>query len=174
MPAFQQHARKVAGKTYQERLFDAGIPDSASFRNEMLELARRDLVRAFLLFHGDEPVAYLYTPAPDGFPVYEYLGYDPAYARHSPGTVLQYLALQTLYEEGRFPLYYWDYGYSQTKQIFSTGRLLAADIYYFRPTVWNYAAVWLHFLTDRLSEMVGMLLDRVGLKQRVNRWLKAS
>ena len=44
----------------------------------MVELARRDLVRGFILFHGDNPIAYLYTPAPDGFLVYEYLGYDPA------------------------------------------------------------------------------------------------
>lgn len=174
MLVYHQQAREIARKTYQERLFDAGIPDNAPFRTEMLELARRDLVRGFLLFHADNPVAYLYTPAPDGFLVYEYLGYDPAYARHSPGTVLQYLALKALYEEERFPLYYWDYGFSQTKQIFSTGHFLAADIYYFRPTIRNYAAVWLHHSTDRLSETAGALFDRVGLKQRINRWLKKS
>jgi hypothetical protein len=174
MLEYHERAREIARKTYQERLFDAGLPDTPAFHAQMMELARRDLVRGSLLFHGDEPIAYLYTPAPDGFLVYEYLGYDPAYARHSPGTVLQYLALKALCEEGRFPLYYWGYGYSQTKQVFSTGRFLAADIYYFRPTFRNYVAVWSHYYTDRLSENVGALLDRVGLKHRINRWLKQN
>ena len=133
MLGYHKHAREIAGKTYQERLFDAGIPDTDAFRTHMVELARADLVRGFVLFHGENPVAYIYTPAPDGYLVYEYLGYDPAYARHSPGTVLHDLALKALCDEGRFPLYYWGYGFSQTKDIFSTGRFLGADIYYFVP-----------------------------------------
>ena len=172
MIEYHQIARQIARKTYQERLFDAGLPDTDAFRNDMLELARRDQVRGFLLFHDSTPVAYLYTPAPDGFLVYEYLGYDPAFASHSPGTVLQYLALKALHEEGRFPMYYWGYGFTQTKQIFSTAHVLAADIFYFRPTARNTAAVRLHQATDRFSELAGSALDRVGLKQKINQWLK--
>ncbi len=172
MAEFHRQAREIARMTYQERLFESGLPDTEGFRRDMMELANRDLVRGFLLFHGQKAIAYLYTPAPDGFLVYDYLGYDPAYAQHSPGTVLQYLALRALYAEGRFPLYYWGDGYSQTKQIFSTGQVLAADIYYFRPTLSNYLAVWLHYGTDRFSENVGAMLNRVKLKDLVKRWLK--
>ena len=82
MVTFHKQARAIARKTYQERLFDSGLPDTVAFRDQMSELARRDLVRGFLLFHGENPVAYLYTPAPDdGFLVYEYFsGYDPVYS----------------------------------------------------------------------------------------------
>lgn len=82
--------------------------------------------------------------------------------------------MKALCEEGRFPLYYWGYGYTQTKQIFSTGHMLAADIFYFRPTFRNYAAVWLHYATDRFSENAGAFLDRLGLKDKINRWLKKN
>lgn len=169
---FHELAREVARKTYQERLFDSGIPNTEAFRTYMLELARRDSVRGFVLFHGDRPIAYLYTPAPDGYLVYDYLGYDPEYADHSPGTVLQYLALEALYAERRFPLYYWGYGYSQTKHIFSSGQMLAADIYYFRPTLRNWFAVRLHYSIDRFSEGMGSLLNRFSLKQTIKRYLK--
>jgi CelD/BcsL family acetyltransferase involved in cellulose biosynthesis len=172
MLAYHQCAREVARKTYQERLFDSGLPDSQEFRANMLELAKRDLVRGWLLFHGEKPIAYLYTPAPDGFLVYEYLGYDPEYAQQSPGTVLQYLALESLYTDGRFPLYYWSYGESQTKKIFSTGQVLGADIYYFRPTLRNRLAVWLHYGIERLAKSMGSLLNKLQLKQRIKRWLK--
>jgi CelD/BcsL family acetyltransferase involved in cellulose biosynthesis len=165
-------AKDLVRKTYQQRLFESGLPDTADFRNQALALARRDAVRAFLLFYGGKPAAYLYTAAPDGFLVYEYLGYDPEYAEHSPGTVLQYLALEMLFAEQRFPLYYWGYGYSQTKKVFSTGEVLGADVYYFRPTARNVAAVRLHEASDRFAAGVGKLLERVNLKQAIRRWLK--
>jgi len=165
-------ARLVAQKTYQERLFDGGLPQTAEFRANTLELADRDCVRGFLLFHGEKPIAYLHTPAPDGFPVHDYLGYDPEYASHSPGTVLQYLALQSFYAEGKYPLYYWGYGYSQSKKIFSTGEVRGADIFYFRPTLRNHLAVRLHYATDRFSEGVGKFLEKLHLKQAIKRHLK--
>jgi hypothetical protein len=172
MVTYHRLARVVAEKSYQERLFDCGLPDTEEFRTKMLDLASRNLVRGFLLFHGDQPIAYLYTPAPDGFLVYEYLGYDPKYADQSPGTVLQYLALKELFAEQRFPLFYWSYGDSQTKRLFATGEVLAADIYYFRPTLRNTLAVWLHYGMDQLSGYVGGILNRLGLKQRIKERLK--
>lgn len=172
MLRFHGLARQVAAKTYQERLFDASLPDSQEFRDEMLRLAERDLVRGFLLFHESRPVAYLYTPAMDGFLVYDFLGYDPDYHQHSPGTVLQYLALEGLYAEQRFPFFYWGFGYSQTKQVFSTGQALAADVLFFRSTLRNRLLIWLHYTTDQFSERIGALLERVNLKRPIKRWIK--
>jgi CelD/BcsL family acetyltransferase involved in cellulose biosynthesis len=172
MSEFQALASELARKTYQSRLFDSGLPDTEAFRKSMLDLAARDSVRAYLLFHGDLPIAYLYTPAPDGFLVYEYLGYDSAYAEHSPGTVLQYLALETLYAECRFPIYYWGYGYSQTKKVFSSREVLGADVFYIRPTLRNRLAVYLHYGIDRLAVSAGSVLSRLRLKQSIKRWLK--
>jgi CelD/BcsL family acetyltransferase involved in cellulose biosynthesis len=172
LQTFTRLALSVARKTYQERLFGAGLPDTKEFHRDMMELARRDSVRAFLLFHGDKPIAYLYLPALDDILIYDYLGYDPEYIEHSPGTVLQYLALESLYAEQRFRLYYWGFGYSQTKKIFSSGHVLAADVYYFKPTLRNSFALHLHYRMDRFSEAVGQRLERLKLKETLKRWLK--
>lgn len=172
METFQKLARELARKTYQERLFGSGLPEGEEFRTRVAELATQDAVRGFLLFHGDKPVAYLYTPAPDGFLVYEYLGYDPEYAKHSPGTVLQYLVLEMLYGDQRFPFYYWGYGYSQAKQVFSTNQVLGADIFYIRPTLRNRIAAHLNHGFDRFSERAGKALESMHLKGAIKRWLK--
>jgi len=172
MTEFHRLAHDLARKTYQERMFESGLPDTEDFRAQMLDLAERDLVRGFLLFHGDAPVAYLYTPAPDGLLIYDYVGFDPGYTEQSPGTVLQYLALEMLYSEQRFPTYYWGYGYSQSKKVFSTGEVLAADIFYIRPTVRNQLAIRLHYGIDRFAESAGALLNRLDLKKPIRRWLK--
>ena len=172
MMQFHDLARQLARKTYQERLFDSGLPGSESFVSGMLQLARQDLVRGFLLFHQDAPVAYLYTPAPHGFLVYDYLGYDPQFSKHSPGTVLQYLALESLYAEQRFSFYYWGNGFSQTKEIFSTGKVLAADLLYFRPALPTVTAVRLHRSLESVVEHTGAALERLSLKSAIKRALK--
>jgi CelD/BcsL family acetyltransferase involved in cellulose biosynthesis len=172
MREFFAVCRELVSKTYQERLFDSGLPDTEEFRAYTLDLAKRDAVRSFALFHGNKPIAYLHTPAPDGVLIYEYLGYDPAYAEYSPGTVLQYLALEKLHAEQRFGSYYWGYGYSQTKHIFATGQALGADIFYFRRTPRNVVAVHLHQAVDRFSESMGRLLDRLKVRQHLKKLLK--
>ena len=90
----------MAKKTYQEKLLDAGIPESERFVREMESLAAQDQVRAYILFDRERPVSYLYCPVEDGTLIYAYLGYDPDYMKLSVGTVLQWLAVEQLFGEG--------------------------------------------------------------------------
>lgn len=91
--AFLAVALPLSAKTYQARLLNAGLPGGPDARRTMLAAAQADRMRAFLLHVGGETVAYLALPVvgPEtgGTLLYAHLGYDPAYARLSPGTVLQ-------------------------------------------------------------------------------------
>ncbi len=62
MPEFFRLARAVSKITYQEKLLDAGLPDSEEFRHEMERLAQQGRVRGFILFYQNKPVSYLYCP----------------------------------------------------------------------------------------------------------------
>jgi len=77
--AFFQLARTVSKLTYQEKLLDAGLPDSPEFMEHARALAVDGQLRAYVLFDGERPVSYLYCPVRDGVAIYAYLGYDPAY-----------------------------------------------------------------------------------------------
>jgi hypothetical protein len=74
MGEFFRLARIVSAKTYQEKLLDAGLPDSEDFVRSMEALAREGRVRAFILFDRERPVSYLYCPEQTGAIVYQYLG----------------------------------------------------------------------------------------------------
>ena len=102
MDHFYSDARTVSKTTYQEKLLENGLPDSDDFRSEMRATAEQDLVRAFVLYDRQKPVAYLYCPVENGDLMYSYLGYDPEYLHLSPGTVLQWLAFDVLFAENRF------------------------------------------------------------------------
>ncbi|MBQ5943065.1 MULTISPECIES: GNAT family N-acetyltransferase, partial [unclassified Massilia] len=107
VPAFFQLARAVSKLTYQEKLLDAGLPDTPEFMERARALAAGGQLRAYVLFDGERPVSYLYCPVQDGVAIYAYLGYDPAYMHLSVGTVLQWLALEQMFKEGH--LRYFDF-----------------------------------------------------------------
>lgn len=165
-------ARQVSVKTYQERLLDAGLPDDPAFLAEARRLADADCLRAFLLFDGDRPVSYLYCPVNDGTVVYAYLGYDPAYLRLSVGTVLQSLAMESLFAEKRFRYFDFTEGESEHKRLFSTGHLVCANVALLRPTLSNRLLAHSHRRFGQLVEALGNLARRHGLKQRFRSWLR--
>jgi CelD/BcsL family acetyltransferase involved in cellulose biosynthesis len=124
--------------TYQEKLLDAGLPEGAL--EEMRDLAAHDAVRAWLLFLDGRPISYLYAPARGACLVYAHLGYDPAAAELSPGTVLQLEAMRMLTEERRFRWFDFTEGDGQHKRQFATGSIDSVDLLLLRPSVGNRAA----------------------------------
>lgn len=135
---FQTLARRVSAKTYQEKLLDAGLPDDPEYKAEMERAAARGEARAWLLFVENEPVSYLYAPADGDTLIYAYLGYDPEWARHSPGTVLQVEVMKQIIEEGRFRRFDFTEGDGQHKRQFATNGVECVDLLLLSKTPGNY------------------------------------
>lgn len=134
---FYALARRVSEKTYQEQLLDYGLPEGEEALAGMRALARQDRLRAWLLFVDDAPVSYLYCPVEGESLVYAYLGYDPDWARHSPGAVLQFEAMRALFAEGRFRRFDFTEGDGRQKRQFATHAVDCADLLMLRPTLSN-------------------------------------
>lgn len=172
LPRFWELARQVSAKTYQERLLDAGLPDSASYRQQALQWAAEDRLRAFLLFDGERPVSYLFCPIHEGVVQYAYLGYDPAYRQLSVGTVLQWLALESLFVEARYRFFDFTEGESDHKRLFGTDQLQCANVALLRPSVANHLLVHSHWRFHRAVDALGRAAQRLGLKARLRRWMR--
>jgi CelD/BcsL family acetyltransferase involved in cellulose biosynthesis len=138
MGEFYRHARAVSALTYQERLLDAGLPEGTL--EEMKALAANDCVRGWLLFVEGRAVSYLHAPARGGCLLYAHLGYDPAFADLSPGTVLQLEVMRMLMDERRFRWFDFTEGDGQHKRRFATGAVDSADLLLLRPSLANVAA----------------------------------
>jgi CelD/BcsL family acetyltransferase involved in cellulose biosynthesis len=123
-------------------LLDAGLPSGPEAIAEMREKARRDQLRAWLLFVDGRPISYLYAPAEGDTLIYAHLGYDPNHAEYSPGTVLQLEAMRELMGEGRFRLFDFTEGEGQHKRQFATGGIDCVDLLLVRPTAANLLAGW--------------------------------
>lgn len=174
MAEFFRHAREVSSQSYQERLLDSGLPADPSFLTELEAAASRNEVRAYVLFHRDRPVSYLYCPVVDNVLLYSHLGYLPDFASLSVGTVLQWLALRSLFDERRFSAFDFTEGESEHKRLFSTDQVPCSHHLLLRPTLRNQVCVRAHRNLDRSSTWLGDVLNRYGMKARLRKWIRRT
>ena len=115
-------SRKVTAMTYQEKLLHVGMPDNPEFLQKLKDRCDSNQTRAYVLMCGQYPIAFsLGWRKPSGVLQGAYLGYDPAYARFSPGNILQMWVLQRFLSEGGYTIYDHGLGEGFHKQFFSTG-----------------------------------------------------
>ena len=174
MQIFYATARQISRRTYQKKLFDAGLPEGPDFVSGMYARAEAGLVRGFILFLAGAPVSYLYLPIAGDRVIYGHLGFDPAYAALSPGTVLQLLALESLFAEGRLRLFDFTEGEGEHKRLFATHERLCGNVWYLRPMVRNRVIVRLHRESRRLSDFADRQLAQWNLKVRLKHYLRGQ
>lgn len=137
--AFLALALPLSARTYQARLLDAGLPGTSEARRAMLEAAEEDRMRCFLLRSGEQAVAYLALPVSGATLVYAHLGYEPEWARLSPGTVLQMEALERLFAENRYRWFDFTEGDGAHKAMFGTHAAECTSLVLLAPTLANRA-----------------------------------
>jgi len=167
-------ARRLSRRTYQERLLQRGIPRTTEFQRRTMALARADRCRGLLLFIGDRPVAYDYCEIDPGgtIMVIEHGGYDPAYERWSPGTLLDYLLLQGSFAERQIRIVDFGEGEGAYKARFATGQAPCATVYFFRPTPRHLAIFGGHLLLHRGYARGRDLAAELGLLEPIRRTAK--
>ena len=116
----------------------------------------------------------MYTPITDETARYDYLGFDPEYARWSPGTILQWLVLEKLLDDQGVRTFDFLEGETASKRLFATGSQRCADIYFFKPSLKNILLVISHSMLDSLSAFLGVVLDRLRLKSRVKELIRGK
>lgn len=165
-------ARNVSKLSYQERLLDAGLPDSEEFIRQAEALAAENRLRAYILFDGERPVSYLYCPVEQDVLIYAYLGYDPEYMKLSVGTVLQWLALDALFAEGCFRAFDFTEGQSDHKRLFATHHTKRANVFLVKASLRNKLVIHSHLLMDRFSSWLGATLGRLGVRAKIRRMMR--
>ncbi len=156
---FHGIARRVAERTYQEKLLGAGIPQDIAFRAAMQGKGARGEAFGWLLFVGGTPIAYLYCPMTAGDVRYDYVGHDPAWSEWSPGSVLHMEAFRTLFAEGAALRFDFTEGEGQHKRQFATVGTPCADLLLLRGTPGNRATVKALRAFDAMVERVKQARD---------------
>ncbi len=172
MKDFHVQARELSKRTYQETLLDHGLPDTPEFISGMVAMAEGNQVRAYILYSNNNAVAYLYCPAREGILYYDMLGYDPDFRALSPGTVLQYLAFEQLFDEKIFRTFDFEEGEGQHKSQFATRSIECYNLFVFRPSLKSVAYITFDYLFRRITKAVLYLAEKTGLRRRMRRFIR--
>jgi CelD/BcsL family acetyltransferase involved in cellulose biosynthesis len=171
--AFLDAALPLSARTYQARLLDAGLPASDAAREQMIEAAHQDRLRCFLFSIEARPIAYLSLPIVGSTLFYAHLGYDPDYARLSPGTVLQLEALERLFAEGRFAYFDFTEGDGAHKAMFGTDHVECSSFLLLQPSLANRALLSARGVFDGAVSEAKVAAQRLGLLQKARSVLRA-
>ncbi|USA38718.1 GNAT family N-acetyltransferase [Pelagerythrobacter marinus] len=165
-------ALPLSRKTYQGRHLDAGLPEDADRLAALRAAAGEDRLRCFLLHRAGRPSSYLCLPVEGRTLVYAWLGYDPADAPLSPGTVLQLAALERLFAEERFAYFDFTEGEGAHKALFGTASVEAASFLLLRRQASNRLLLGALEAFDRSVARARALARRSGALSGARRLLK--
>lgn len=170
---FHEVARTLALATYQEKLMGAGLPDTPDFVQRMYAMAAEGNVRAWLLYVGGEPAAYLYCPVHDGTVIYEFVGHDPRFNDLSVGAALQVEALRDLAADPACRRFDFTEGDGQHKRQFATGNVECCDLLLLRATAANRLALMALAGFDGAMALAKGGVERFGLHDLAKRVRRA-
>lgn len=144
MIEFRRHAIAISVLTYQKKMGWA-FPETEEFKTSLIDEAQRGRVCGFLLMHHDRPVSYAFCRIEFEIITYTIIGYDPEFARFSPGTVLLFLMLERLFAEHRVRVF--DFGGQEWgyKELFATGNVDYLRVIWFPITAKNFILVTSHY-----------------------------
>ena len=142
---FREHAIAISLLTYQRQIGWA-FPETDEFKTSLIDEAGQERVCGFVLMHDNKPVSYAFCRIGADIITYTLLGYDPTFARFSPGTVLLLLMLQRLFTEQRFRIF--DFGGQEWgyKTLFGTDHVEYTRVIWFPITAKNTLLVSAHYL----------------------------
>ena len=132
---FLREAAAVSRKTWQHKILGSRVSDTEEERAGFRARARRGLLRSYTLRCGDEPCAFVVGHQYGGVYHYNEVGYDPAYASFSPGTVLLYLLIQDLFAHRPPRLLNFGVGDADYKRRFGNVQMEDASVLVFRKSL---------------------------------------
>jgi hypothetical protein len=174
VPEFHRLSVAIAEQTYQQKLFDGGLPNTPEFLAHLQEKARMNDLRAYLLFMKGEAIAYLHLEAEDGSLSYAYVGHKPELSNLSPGSVLMASAIDALLIEKRFHTLDFGSGDGQHKQVFSTRTKRVTHTFLLKPTRRNRSIIFVHDYFSRFAESVVTVLKNWNLHHKFKRLVRKA
>lgn len=173
---FVADATRISRKTYQWNLLGLGLRDSEGLARQLAYEAERGLLRNYILYCRDDPVAFMIGAQEPGATYYYIdVGFDPDYAKWSVGSMLQLKVLRDLFASPGTPvLFDFSTGEGQHKARFGNFSRPEANVMLLPKTMRMRATSMAYASTERLSTAGATMLDRMGLKAKIKKFIRRS
>jgi Acetyltransferase (GNAT) domain len=162
---FLELATRVSLRSWQHRVLGQRIGQTDRHHLMFNDLARRGILRCFLLKCGPQPCAFAVGYQHEGVYQYVEIGYDDAVGHLSPGTSLLYLILEELHRDRTPSSFNFGIGDAAYKQRFANRQSRDASVFLFRRNLANH----LRYASHRTLDLGVGLAKRLLSRRRVDR-----
>jgi hypothetical protein len=171
VPTFLEQAVELSKKTYQWILLHRGLDDPNLLRHRLPLLAKHGWFRSYLLFCGGKASAFLLGYQCHGKFIFFEIGYDPEMAAYSVGTVMQFLAVEDLFNHNRPEVM--DLGtFDRYKEMLSTETHLGSSVFLFPRNARARIMRTSHHGLLVTNRALSALVDRFNLKTKLKKWMR--
>ncbi len=119
VPEFLSAAHQISRNSWQAQYLGVRIQNDQSELRSLTFLATQQALRSYLLYSGQQPVAFVVGTQHNGHFDYAEIGYDRAFAKDSPGQVLLLKVLDDLIAHNTPRCVDFGGGDAEYKQVFS-------------------------------------------------------
>ncbi len=157
---------------YQWRLLDLGLRDAASLTARLTLAAERGWMCCYISYCRTVPVAFMLGYLYRGVYHYTDVGYDPDWAGWSVGSILQMEAMRDLLaREDRPDRFDFSTGHGSHKARFGNVSRRETNLLLLRRSLCNGWLVRLHTATAAIDRRAATVVDALGVKAWLKRWL---
>jgi hypothetical protein len=162
---------QVAKKTYQRGLA-VGFIDSAETRERLRLEAEKGWLRSFVLYVADKPCAFWKGTLYQETFYSDSMGYDPDYAKYSPGMYLIMKVIEDFCEakhEERPRRIDFGFGDAQYKAVLADREWHESSVYMFAPTLRGVGLNLFRTQTELVNQLANGILSKGSLLLRAKR-----
>jgi CelD/BcsL family acetyltransferase involved in cellulose biosynthesis len=168
---FLDAAVQVSRKTYQWNLHQRGLRGTERFARRYRFAAEHGWFRSYLLFCGDTACAFLSGYQWKGRYYIDELGFDPAFTKHSPGTVMHIMAIQDMFNYQK-PDFIDFESYGKYKEELSTESYTHCDMMLLRRRPYCRFVQAAHYACRLTTKVAARVLGRLNLKSRLKKAIR--
>lgn len=163
-------AEQIAGTSYQ-RGIGVGFFDTLEQRARLHQKAEKGCLCAHVLYLGGKACAFWIGDINDGVFGSDYLGFDPAYAKYSPGTYLILRVIESFCSEFPRRIERIDFGIgaAQYKELLSDEVCNEIEVYVFAPSFKGVIFNLIKTMTTGTDNTLKRTLKRAGLLQKIKK-----
>jgi CelD/BcsL family acetyltransferase involved in cellulose biosynthesis len=161
--AFLDAAQAIAERSWQRRLIGIAVEKAAERREFLENMARRGLLRSYLLRAGENVIAFELGFQMNGTLFFFETAFDPAYVRFSPGHTLFNLVIKDCFEIDRPTMIHYGPGDMTYKKMLANRHGEEITILILKKTFGNRAKVAGHRL---FRKGIAIIKTCLGLERR--------
>jgi hypothetical protein len=169
---FLDAAIQVSRKTYQWNLHQRGLRATERLDRRCRFAADHGWFRSYLLFCGATPCSFIAGYQWRGRFYTDEIGFDPVFAKHSPGTVLRTMVIEDLFTYDKPELI--DFGsYDKYKEEFANDNYTHCDMILFRRRLYCRFVQTAHYACRLTTKAAVRVLGGLNLKSRFKKIIRA-